>query len=90
MTKASGIFTTPARTRSGTNKLGTGKLIFTEITFLKASIKLSSPNHVGCRGVQVVEYMYGGAQSESQDLTCPKCSEHIELEPSAQSFVLRP
>ena len=41
-----------------------------------------------CRGVQVEEYMYGVRSQESQDLTCTKCSEHIESEPSGQIFVL--
>jgi len=47
-------------------KVGTDKLIFTEITFLKALSKLW-PSRVGMRGVHVVEHTYGGAQSESQD-----------------------
>ena len=85
MEETSGIFTTPDRNLTGTDKLGTGKLIFTEITFLKTLPNFCSRGK--CRGVQVEEYMYGGAQSESQDLTCTKCSEHIESEPSAQSFV---
>jgi hypothetical protein len=83
-------FYNSAKNLSGTNKLGTGKFDIYWNYFFKSLHQTFALISWEYRGVEVVEYMYGGAQSETQDLTCPKCSEHIESEPSAQSFVLRP